>query len=86
MHESTMGVLWTLMNWFFWAALSALFAGITAILAKIGVKDIDSNLAAAIRTTVVLVAARFVLVMSIRKAISLLERAPALQGEQVKAR
>jgi len=42
------------MNWIFWAILSAFFAGITAILAKIGVTDIDSNLATAIRTTVVL--------------------------------
>ncbi|HTN75271.1 MAG TPA: EamA family transporter [Pirellulaceae bacterium] len=42
------------MNWFHWALLSALFAGVTAILAKIGVKDIDSNLATAIRTVVIL--------------------------------
>jgi transporter family protein len=42
------------MNWTFWALLSAFFAGITAVLAKIGVADIDSNLATAIRTTVVL--------------------------------
>jgi bacterial/archaeal transporter family protein len=42
-------------NWFSWACLSALFAGLTAVLAKVGVKDIDSNLATAIRTTVVLV-------------------------------
>jgi transporter family protein len=44
-----------LMNWFYWALLSAVFAGATAILAKIGVSKIDSNLAMAIRTTVVLV-------------------------------
>lgn len=43
------------MSWLLWALLSALFAGLTAILAKIGVKDIDSNLATAIRTTVILV-------------------------------
>ena len=43
------------MNWFFWALLSAFFAGLTAILAKVGVVGIDSNLATAIRTTVVLV-------------------------------
>jgi transporter family protein len=42
------------MNWLTWALLSALFAGLTAILAKIGVTGIDSNLATAIRTTVVL--------------------------------
>jgi transporter family protein len=43
------------MNWFAWALLSALFAGLTAILAKIGVSGVNSNLATAIRTTVVLV-------------------------------
>ncbi len=42
------------MNWFGWALLSALFAGATAILAKIGVAGIDSNLATAIRTSVIL--------------------------------
>lgn len=34
--------------------LSALFAALTAIFAKIGVRDVDSNLATAIRTTVIL--------------------------------
>ncbi len=43
------------MNWFFWALLSAFFAGITAILAKVGVENISSNLATAIRTIVILV-------------------------------
>lgn len=43
------------MNWLIWSLLSALFAGATAILAKIGVKDVDSNLATAVRTTVVLI-------------------------------
>jgi len=43
------------MSWLVWALLSALFAAATAILAKIGVAGIDSNLATAIRTTVVLV-------------------------------
>jgi len=43
------------MNWFFWALLSALFAGITAILAKVGVQNVSSNLATAIRTVVVFI-------------------------------
>ena len=43
------------MEWFFWALLSALFAGATAILSKIGVADVNSNLATAIRTSVILV-------------------------------
>jgi bacterial/archaeal transporter family protein len=42
------------MEWLFWAVLSAMFAGATAILAKIGVAGINSNLATAIRTTVIL--------------------------------
>jgi bacterial/archaeal transporter family protein len=44
-------------TWFLWALLSAVFAGITAVLAKVGVEDINSNFATAIRTTVVLVIA-----------------------------
>jgi bacterial/archaeal transporter family protein len=43
------------MSWFFWALLSAFFAGLTAILAKVGVEQIDSNLATAIRTVVILI-------------------------------
>jgi transporter family protein len=43
------------MNWLSWALLSALFAGLTAVLAKVGVGEVDSNLAMAIRTMVVLV-------------------------------
>jgi transporter family protein len=42
------------MNWIIWSLFSALFAGATAILAKIGIKGIDSNLATAIRTSVIL--------------------------------
>ncbi len=41
------------MNWVLWSLLSAVFAAATAILAKVGVAHIDSNLATAIRTTVV---------------------------------
>ena len=40
--------------WKYYALLSALFAALTAIFAKIGVKDINSDLATAIRTNVVL--------------------------------
>lgn len=38
-----------------WAVFSALFAGLTALLAKKGVEDIPSNLAVAVRVTVVVV-------------------------------
>jgi bacterial/archaeal transporter family protein len=43
------------MNWLLWALFSAVFAALTAILAKLGVSRIDANLATAIRTSVVLV-------------------------------
>ncbi len=44
-------------NWFPWAAGSAVFAALQSVLAKIGVENVESNLATAIRTTVVLVMA-----------------------------
>lgn len=43
--------------WVIYALLSALFAALTSILAKIGIENINSNLATAIRTVVVLVMA-----------------------------
>ena len=43
------------MNWIGWALLSAVFAAATALLAKVGVAHVDSNLAMALRTTVVVV-------------------------------
>ncbi len=43
------------MSWLTWALLSAVFAAATALLAKVGIAGIDSNLATAIRTTVILV-------------------------------
>ncbi|THA01316.1 EamA family transporter [Rodentibacter pneumotropicus] len=42
------------MNWIFFAVGSAFFAGLTAILGKLGVEGINSNLATFIRTIVVL--------------------------------
>ena len=41
--------------WFLFALLSALFAALTSILAKIGIEGVNSNLATAIRTVVVVV-------------------------------
>ena len=43
------------MGWMPWALLSALFAALTAILAKKGIAHVEPNLATAIRTTVVVV-------------------------------
>lgn len=40
--------------WFYYALLSALFAALTAIFAKIGVSNINSNLATGIRTVIIL--------------------------------
>lgn len=40
--------------WKVYALLSALFAALTAIFAKIGIKNVDSNLATAIRTSIIL--------------------------------
>lgn len=41
-------------SWQFWALGSAAFAALTAVTAKIGVQNVDSNLATAIRTVVIL--------------------------------
>ena len=43
--------------WWFYALLSAVFAALTAIFAKVGVSGVNSNLATAIRTVVILVLA-----------------------------
>ncbi|MDR0250429.1 MAG: EamA family transporter [Burkholderiales bacterium] len=42
-------------SWVFWALLAAVFAALTAIFAKAGVENIDSDLATLIRTVVILV-------------------------------
>jgi transporter family protein len=41
--------------WWIYALLSALFVSLTAIFAKVGIKDVDSDLATAIRTLVIMV-------------------------------
>jgi bacterial/archaeal transporter family protein len=53
-------------SWLFWSLLSALFAGATAVLAKVGVAGVDSNLATAIRTTVILVFAWAIALLTAR--------------------
>ena len=42
-------------SWFFWALLSAVFAALTAIFAKVGLQGVDSDFATLIRTAMVLV-------------------------------
>lgn len=49
-------------SWWFWALLSAVFAALTAIFAKVGVKEIDSDVATFIRTIVILVTLGLILV------------------------
>lgn len=41
--------------WFFWALLSAVFAALTAIFAKIGIQGVDSDLATLVRTAIIIV-------------------------------
>ena len=45
----------TTTTWFYWALLSAVFAALTAIFAKIGIQGVDSDLATLIRTLVIIV-------------------------------
>jgi bacterial/archaeal transporter family protein len=60
------------MSWFVWALLSAFFAGLTAILAKVGVENVDSNLATAIRTVVIVIFAWGVALVTRKQAFSLI--------------
>ena len=41
-------------DWFYWALLSAVFAALTAIFAKIGLEGVDSDFATLIRTFVII--------------------------------
>jgi transporter family protein len=50
-------------DWVFWALLSAAFAALTAIFAKVGVENINSDLATFIRTVVILVVLGGILLM-----------------------
>ena len=42
-------------GWFYWALLSAVFAALTAIFAKMGIQGVDSDLATLIRTAIIIV-------------------------------
>jgi len=46
---------WIGASWIGWALLAAVFAAATALLAKVGVAHVDSNLATALRTSVVVI-------------------------------
>lgn len=45
----------TTVTWFYWALLSAVFAALTAIFAKIGIQGVDSDLATLVRTAIIIV-------------------------------
>ena len=62
------------MSWFVWALLSAFFAGVTAILAKVGVKEVNSNMATAIRTVVILIFAWAVAFLTETQPLSTISR------------
>src|SRR6202167_4424377 len=67
------------MSWIGWALLSALFAAATALLAKVGVAHVDSNLATAVRTTVVVFFAwGIVIALGKHREIRALDRRPLL--------
>lgn len=55
MRSVERGELMTSTGWFYWALLSAVFAALTAIFAKVGIQGVDSDLATLIRTAIVMV-------------------------------
>ena len=56
-HQKKSGKSESAKGWMIYAALSAVFAALTAILGKIGIENIESNLGTAIRTVIVLMMA-----------------------------
>ena len=42
-------------SWIYWAGLSAVFAALTAIFAKIGIRGVDSDLATLVRTVIIMI-------------------------------
>lgn len=42
-------------SWAYWAILSAVFAALTAIFAKVGIKDVDSDFATLVRTAIIII-------------------------------
>ncbi len=57
-------MLTLLSSWKFWAILSAVFAALTAIFAKIGIEHVNSDFATFIRTIVILITLVFILMVS----------------------
>ena len=62
-------------SWLYYAVASALFAALTSVLAKVGVSGVESNLATAIRTAVILVMSwGIVFVKGEQKALNMIDR------------
>lgn len=57
-------MLTILSSWKFWAILSAIFAALTAIFAKIGIEHVNSDFATFIRTIVILITLVFILMIN----------------------
>lgn len=68
-------------SWMGYAVLSAVFAALTSILAKIGISGVESNLSTAIRTSVVLVMAWAIVL--IKKWVSLQEQGQAEEDKKL---
>jgi transporter family protein len=66
------------MSWIGWALLSAAFAAATALLAKVGVAHVDSNLATALRTSVVVVFAWGIAIVLSKPGLGILGEIRAL--------
>ena len=60
--------------WFIFALLSAVFAALTSILAKVGINGVNSNLATAIRTVVVIMAWGIVFLTNAQNGLSGISR------------
>jgi transporter family protein len=66
-----------MLSWQLWAGAAALFAAITAVLAKLGVQGIDANLATLLRTLVVAVALSLLLLARGQLLLGQLQGLPA---------
>lgn len=71
--------------WLIFAILSAVFAAVTAVLAKVGIAGVDSNLATAIRTVVVVIMAWIVVFVSHRVGHPSESLAAAISGISVRS-
>jgi hypothetical protein len=69
--------------WLFWALGSAAFAALTAIFAKIGVANVNSDLATFIRTAVVLSVLAGIVILAIDELPAVIDLGPALPSSRI---